>query len=683
MKPLNHLASLFLFVSICLSSTTYAEVYKVEIDSREDVLDGKVFGNYGAYELIKGRIYFRFDPANPFNQEIIDLHLAPRNAEGYVEAWSNMVILQPKDSRKSRGVALVEVSNRGGKFSPRYFNRATSSQLRVNEAGDFGDALLMRQGLTVIWIGWEFDVPTNEGVLRLRVPVAKSIDGHEITGLVRSDWTIDREVDHLGLAHRAQVPYPVADFNDPANVLTVRDGRDAPRTIIPRSQWRFAKREEGQGIEKSKRILPDSNHVYLEGGFKEGKIYEMVYRSKNPAVVGLGLAAIRDVISYAKYDDNCPFPVKKGLAAGVSQTGRFLRHFLYQNFNTDEVGRKAYDGLMIITAGAGRGSFNHRFAQPSRDAHRYSAFFYPTDIFPFTSRRQYDPETFQTDGLLSHLTSHEHAPKIFYINTGYEYWGRAASLIHTSVDGSEDIEPFENERIYHLASGQHFVERFPPRAENQLKGTNIYRGNHLDFSVNYRALLIKLVEWVSEEKDPPSSAYPRNDHGTLVNFDQNNFPKIPNLKYPEIIHTAYRADYGPRWEKGLVDNQPPRLSETYVSKVSKVDEFGNEIAGVRNVELRVPLATYAPWNLRAGFKGGSNELTDFRGTFIPFPKTDQEKKQTGDIRPSLESLYKSGKDYLSKIREAGTVLTKEGFLLEEDQSYLLERAENYWNWIFE
>lgn len=649
-----------------------AEVLRVQVESRRPVLAGKAYGEYGGYELLEGKIYFGFDPANRFNGRIVDLALAPRNADGLVEAWGDFVVLQPADPAKRRGLALVEVSNRGGKFSLRYFNHARSRSLDPGKAEDFGDGLLMRQGLTVIWIGWQYDVPRRKGALRLHVPRAKNPDGAAIYGLVRSDWTVDRPAKSLLISHRNHIAYPVADPNDPANVLTVRDGREAPRRVIPRGKWRFARETDG-------RVIPDSTHIYMADGFTAGKIYELVYRAKDPAVVGLGLAAIRDVISYAKYDAQSPFPVQAGMAAGVSQTGRFLRHFLYQGFNTDEQGRQAYDGLIIITAGAGRGSFNHRFAQPSRDAHRYSAFFYPTDIFPFTSREQEDAELGRRDGLLAHLHDPEHAPKIFYINTGYEYWGRAGSLIHTSVDGTKDVAPFPNERIYHLASGQHFVGGFPPRRRNE---ENIYRGNPLDFSVTYRALLVRMAEWIEGKGQPPASAHPRIADGTLVPISKVRFPAVPGVRFPQVIHVAYRADYGPRWEQGIVDNQPPKLGRPFPSLVSQVDSLGNEIAGVRNVEIRVPLATYTPWNLRTGYPGGQNELTDFRGTWVPLPKTVQERKQRQDPRPAIETLYASRDAFLQRVRAAAAELVQEGFLLQEDVDYVVARSERYWNWLF-
>src|ERR1039458_3139273 len=77
-------------------------------------------------------------------------------------------------------------------------------------------------------------------------------------------------------------------------------------------------------------------------------------------------------------------PVRRVYGEGISQNGRYLRDFLYQGFNADEDGRIALDGILAHVAGAGRGSFNYRFAQPSRDAQPTSSVFFPTDVFPFT-----------------------------------------------------------------------------------------------------------------------------------------------------------------------------------------------------------------------------------------------------------------------------------------------------------
>ncbi|NNF26596.1 MAG: hypothetical protein HKN73_05140 [Gemmatimonadetes bacterium] len=661
-----------LAVSICLFLPSAAEsrVVRVEIESRSLVLDGRAFGNAGPYERLTGRLYFAFDPANSHNAQIVDLSLAPTNAEGLVEAWAEFMVLQPVEPGGRRNVAWIEVPNRGGKASLRYFQAAAATVDPVR-AEHFGDGLLMRQGLTLIWVGWQPDVPDREGLLRLVIPAVRDASGADIEGLVRADWTLDEAAETLGLGHRGHRPYPVADPEDPDNVLTVRDGRDEPREVIPRESWRFLTSVPGT----------DPDRIGLQEGFEPGRIYELVYRAKDPWVMGLGLAALRDVASYVKYDLESEFPARQAVGFGVSQTGRFLRHFLYQGFNVDEAGLQAFDGMLIHTAGAGRGSFNHRFAQPSRDAHRYSAFFYPTDLFPFSSRPQEDPVSGRTGGLLEE-TPEEHRPLTFFTNTGYEYWGRAASLIHTTVDGTEDMEPLASERIYHLAGGQHSVGGFPPDSAMRIPGSQGFVGNPLDFFVALRALALRLVAWVADDEDPPSSRYPRLAEGTLVPVPGLAFPDLPGLDRPRVAHVAYRADYGRRFETlGIVERQPPDLGPAFPALVPQVDGLGNELGGVRLLELRVPVATYAPWSLRLGMPGGVDELRDFTGTWIPFAPSDGVAGALGDPRPSVAAAYGSKDDYMKRARAAARDLVLEGFLLSEDVPRALARAEELWDWV--
>jgi len=655
-----------------------AEVVRVEVLRREVILGGRAFGPAGAYEKLVGRIFFAFDPENPRNAAIVDLDRATVNGAGKVEAWADFMVLQPVDPARRRGLAWVEVSNRGRKASLRYFQRASVSSADPGSEEEFGDGLLMEMGLTLIWVGWQYDVPDRPGLLRLRVPIARGEDG-PITGLVRADWVVDEPTEVLPLGHRGHRAYPPVDADDPANVLTVRSGRAAPRDTVSRDAWRFVPRAAAGTAETGPRLTA----IRLEGGFEPGRIYELVYRARNPRVVGLGLAAIRDVLSYAKYDLDSEFPVSRGIAFGVSQTGRFLRHFLYQGFNVDEGDRKVYDGMLIHTAGAGRGSFNHRFAQPSRDAHRYSAFFYPTDVFPFTSRVQRDPVTGMEDGLLAGAED-EDLPLVFYTNTGYEYWGRAASLIHTSVDGRQDFPPRSNERVYHLAGGQHSVGAFPPSEESRIDETRAFVGNPLDFLLTLRALGVALIEWVDAGREPPLSSFPRVADGTLVPPEGLAFPGIPGVRAPGVIHVAYRADYGPDFRsRGIITKQPPELGPEFPSQVSQVDGLGNEVAGLHALELRVPLATYAPWSLRRGAPAATDELRDFTGTFAPLPRTPEEAGESGDTRPSVKVLYGSEEGYMERVRTAVRSLVEDRLLLPRDLSSAIARAEALWAFVME
>jgi hypothetical protein len=665
-------AALFLLATALAlpASPAFGEVVAVNVAVREDVLGGKPFGEVGAYEKLAGTIDFAFDPGNPANRRVVDIERAPRNAAGLVEARADFMVLRPSDPARGRKVVFVEVSNRGGKAALAYFNRGAFA-LDPTTPGDFGDGLLLRQGLTLVWVGWQFDVPAGGGLLRLRVPVATD-GGAPIEGVVRSDWTVDGAVATLPLAHRDHVAYPVDVRRAAEAVLTVRDGRLAPRRIVPRDQWRFAKEVDGRGVD-------DVTHIYRPGGFEPGKIYELVYPARDPAVVGLGLAVVRDVVSYAKHAPRSLFPARYGVAFGVSQTGRFLRHFIYQGFNTDERGRRAFDGMLIHAAGAGRGSFNHRFAQPSRDAHRYSAFFYPTDLFPFTSRSERDPETGAMDGLFAHERP-EHLPKVFATNSGYEYWGRAASLVSTAADGRTDVAPMDNERLYHLAGGQHFVVRFPPSPDSRLGDARTYRGNPLDYLPTLRALLTRLVAWVVDGVEPPPSVFPRIADGSLVPVDRVRFPAIPGLAFPTVVHEAYRLDFGGRWRDGVITIEPPKLGSAFPALVPQVDADGNEMGGLRAIELLAAVATYTPWALRTGFPAAPHELMDFYGTWSPFPRTEAERQALGDPRPSLELRYGGEERFLDAARRGARSLADRGLLLEEDVPRVLARARSQWNW---
>jgi Alpha/beta hydrolase domain len=645
-------------------ATSDAEVRRLVVQTREDVLGGE-------YEKVRGTVELELDPARPANAVIVDLDRAPRNARGRVEASADFMVLRPRRPPPRGSVALLEVSNRGGKALLPYFNRAPWT-LDPSTPDDFGDRLLMRLNLTVIWVGWQFDVPRQPGLLRLRAPTARGTDG-PIEGLVRSDWTVERSTQTLPLAHRDHVAYPVADPAEPDNVLTVRSARLGAREIVPRERWRFARLEQG-------RLVDDPTSIHLADGFQRGKIYELVYRARDPVVVGIGLAAVRDVVSWVRYDARSEFPVTAALAFGVSQSGRFLRHFLYQDFNTDEAGRKVFDGVLVHTAGAGRGSFNHRFAQPSRDAQPFSAFFYPTDLFPFTTSTQTDPEAGVSDGLLARSAADPaRRPKIFFTNTGYEYWGRAASLIHTSPDGRADVAPLPNERIYHLAGGQHFIGWFPPSMAQ--RDGEAYRTNPLDFLFTLRALLVRLLEWVVDDRVPPPSAYPTLAAGTLVPIKTLKLPAIPDLTAPSVIHEAYRVDYGPRWASGIITREPPGVGAAFPVRVSQVDADGNEVAGVRGVELLAPLATYLPWQLRGGQGTDAGELVDFLGRYVPLPRTEPERQRRGDGRVSIERRYADKRAYLAAAEQAAGSLAAAGLLLREDIRRVVERAEQHWDWI--
>jgi hypothetical protein len=671
--PLSNLVGSLALVVLAVAPVS-AEVVRIDVQSRTDLAGGQPFGAAGPYEKIAGKVYFAIDPSLPANRIVADLDKAPRNAAGKVEFSSDFFVIKPARIERGNGAVLYEVSNRGGKGMLGFFNHATGS-LDPESPAEMGDGFLMRQGFTLLWVGWQFDAPKRPGLMHVYTPIAAE-DGRPITGLVRSDFVVtEKELDH-SLADRDHAAYAVVDPESPGNVMTVRDSVEGVRRVIPRDQWGFARFADGGKV-------ADSTRVYMAAKFEPGKIYEVVYTAQDPPVVGLGPAAIRDVISMLKYKaaDSWSIPagsINRALAFGISQSGRFLRTYLYYGFNRDEGNRKVFDGVIAHVAGAGRGSFNHRFAQPSRDGHPYINFFYPTDIFPFTDVAQKDPVSGVTDGLLTHAATPEVLPKIFYTNSEYEYWGRAASLIHTTIDGASDAPLMENVRIYLLAAGQHGPGAFPPA---QTIGQQ--RNNPLDYRYAMKALLLAMDRWTSSASTaPPPSRYPRVGDGTLVPPDQLRFPKVPGITTSTAVHRAYAVDYGPSFAtEGIVTIEPPRVGGAYPILVPQVDADGNGVAGVRMPDLAVPLATYTGWNLFNERSGPTDVLSSMQGSYIPLAHAGAERKRTGDPRLSIEERYRDKDHYVGLVSKAALALIDQGLLLSEDLVPVLQNAGRHWDYL--
>jgi hypothetical protein len=643
-----------------------AEVVRIEVKSRADLLPGKSFGSAGPYEKLSGKIYFAVDPRNSANRIIADIDKAPTNAAGKVEFSSDFYMIKPKDLSRGNGTVLYEVSNRGNKGILGFFNLAAANSLDPQMERDLGDGFLMERGFTLLWVGWQFDAPSREGLMRVYVPSARERDGRAVQGLVRSDFSPTQKTAEFALP---DTTYRVIDLRDPSNVLTVRDSVEGPRRAVPRDQWEFTS---------------EGNSIRFGQGFEPGKIYEVTYRSQDPPIAGLGPAAIRDTISRLKYGSAAelsvnPGAVKRAIAFGISQSGRFLRTYLYYGFNEDESRRKVFDGVMSHVAGSGRGSFNNRFALPSRTAGPFASFFYPVDIFPFTDVEQADPETGRHDGLLTHNTKSQFMPKIMYTNSSHEYWGRAASLFTTTVDGKEDAQMMANVRAYLYTGGNHGVAAFPPT-----RGSGQQLNNPLDYRWAARTLLVSLNRWIADGVEPPPSAYPRISNGTLVSADKVKFPRIPNITTPTAanIHKAYRVDYGPEFQaKGVIAQEPPKVSNAYPMLVPQVDSNGNDLPGIRMPEIAVPIATYLGWNFFNERSGPTNQLASLTGSLIPFPRTRAEREKSNDPRPSIEELYQNRDQYLDLITKSANDLASKGYLIKEDIPRIVQQAGSRWDWI--
>ncbi len=597
----------------------------------------------GAVERFSGDVHFTADPHAAVNRGIVDLDLAPVNARGLVEYSANFYVLAPKDPATRNGTVLVEISNRGGKALLQTFDFAKGSRAPLS-GDELGDRFLLDQGFTLVWIGWEFDVPDEAGLMRLRAPVVTD-HGKPIDGLVRSEWTGDDLVHTISLGDRTQVGYPVADPDDRANALYVRDRVDGPRTLMPRSAWTFA----------------DPRHVTLAGGFIPGRIYEVVYRAGGPVVTGLGFAAVRDFVSYLKYaPSSASTPLagfsRRAIGFGISQDGRFLRTYLAQGFNLGENGRAVFDGVWAHVGGAGQGSFNARFAQPSRDGHPFFNVLYPVDVPPFTP-----------DELLRPERTAKVAPKLFLSNGSYEYWGRCASLIHTTRDGAQDVLPGPGIRIYFFAGSQHGPGAMPPRSVSGAR----YPASGNDYRASMRALLVAMQGWITEDREPPASKFPLISAHQAVPVQALEFPAIPGVHPPAHPRLAYRLDFSV---------EPPRLGDPYPVRVPQVDDDGNETSGIRMPEIAVPLATNTGWNFRDASIGASDEVYSMVGAWLRFPRDRDERHRANDPRESIAERYSNKDDYLGQILDAASELARRGYLLDGDVAALRGRASAEWDY---
>jgi hypothetical protein len=650
---------------VCMAAAADARVVRLRVERREAVLGGRPFGAAGPYEKVIGKVDFGLDPNLPANAEIVDLKLAPRNERGHVESSADFYLLKPVDPRRGNGRLFYEVGNRGGKSLLSTFQKAAGSPDPATDA-EFGDGALMRQGFTLLWMGWQWDVPDRAGTMRMEMPIATE-NGRQITGLVRGNFILNDRAQTAPVADRNHRAYQVLDPNGAGNVMTVRDDPIAKGQVIPRSRWRFV----------------DGSTVTLDGGFEPGRVYDVVYRTADPRVLGCGLSGTRDLISFLKYDTSPENPspgVRYALAWGVSQSGRYLRHFLYQGFNADEQGRRVFDGVIDQVGGAGRGSFNHRFGQASRDALQFFNILFPVDLFPFADSPQADPETGATDSLLARAERTGTAPKIFHLLTNSEYFNRAGSLVHTDPTGTKDATLPPNTRIYMIASAPHGPGPFPP--VSNAGGGMVGRAalNPLNYSPAVRALFQAMDRWVVDDVPPPPSAYPRIADGTLTPPDRAGWPAIPGFELPQKPLRAYHLNFGPDWDRGIVSIEPPDIGTPFVVGVPAVDGDGNVRAGIRLPDIAVPLATHAGWNYRDASIGAPDRLAGEIGSYIPFPRTRADRERAGDPRPSIEERYRNRDEYVGRCAAAALDLIARGFLRPEDLADLLTHAGEHYDW---
>ncbi len=650
------------------------------ITSRRPLAQGKTFGQVGAYEQLDGVVYFAVDPTHAANRLITDLQRAPRDASGRVHAMADCRLLRPVEPQRGNHRLLFDILNRGKALALRNLNSAPD--VAPHAPLDPGNGFLMQHGYTIAWCGWQHDVPDTPGLLRLHAPAAVSPDG-PISGKIVVTFQPNAPGTTQFLADNLHRPYPTQALDDPEAVLTEQEHEDAPERVIPRAQWAFARAENGQ-------VVPDAAHVHLATGFQPGKVYQVIYTATGAPVVGYGLLATRDLATFLKHGsaaqgNPCAGDLEHAYSFGVSQSGRFLRHFLYLGLNQDEQDRLVFDGVIPHVGGGKHGEFNHRFAQPSSQASRS-----PNSMFPFSDVAQTDPETGRTAGLLTRLMAHGSVPKVLHTYTSSEYWAGHGALVHIDITGQRDLDIPDPVRVYHFGGTQHTLPTFPLQDSDARQG---YRGeqpfNWVDYRPLLRAALVNLDTWVTQGQAAPPSCHPRLDAGTAVPPEDlaRTFLALPGVHFPEPLRRLTRLDFGP--EDGIATQAPPRLGAPYPVLVPAVDEDGNEVCGIRMPTQIVPLATYTGWNLRHADTGGAGQILasgggsggTLLGATIPFPTTPEVRAATHDPRRAIAERYPSRAAYLAQVTQAAEALVQTRYLLADDVGEIVSQAAQQYDFL--
>lgn len=628
-------AGLLIGTAFAWANAAEARVTAFDVTSTKPVFYWTNYGAGGAYERIDASARFAVDPASPRARAIVDVDKAPVNAAGEVELSTEVAILRPVDPAKRSSTLFYEVPNRGRNLSFMGLNRATSVTIpsTVEEAGD---GFLMARGYTLVWSGWQSGLADD--LLNLTLPKAEGVVGPS-----REEFIFDE----AEAVSTATLTYPAADLDPAKATLTVREKESDERQTFDGLSFRY--------------LSPREIEITRPASMDAGAIYEFIYPAKDAVPSGLAFLALSDLVSFlrghAGHDAQNPLEgIEHTIAMGISQSGRFLRDFIYQGFNADEAGARVFDGAMPHIAGSRKTFTNYRFAQPGRYSRQHEDHDFPGDQFPFTYAEATDPLTGKTESILTACTATGTCPKVMHTDTATEFWQARASLLSTSPAG-EALDMPDNVRLYFLAGAPHF-NAWPSEAKET--SNCIYLSNPLSPAPVLRALLVAMERWVKDGTEPPASRFPSLSDGTLVQRDE--------LKLPEVAGDLPKPISNPL---EVMDHSvlPPASGAAYPVLQPAIDEDGIALGGVALPRVQAPLGTFYGWNLRKdGFAAG--ELCSLTGSFIPFAKTTT----ADDSRTPLDQRYADKAAYLDAVQAAADQLVADGLMLAEDVGFVMERA---------
>jgi hypothetical protein len=660
-----------------------------------------VNGSKIPYEIIAGRAFGELDPTLPQNALIQDIELA-KDADGKVRYVASFVLYKPIDPKQASGMLWHDVPNRGRVFPFAPQEQAFGDILLASAwQGDNSGATAVRPNASV------------KGMQFLQVPVARLATGEAVTGQV-----FGRIVNRSGMSSQPllvqtnPVPYKPASLDTKQATLVSRGGETMQGMAIdeisvPASDWAWAKCDDKTPFPGT----PDAAQICLKTGFDAKRLYQVVFTAQDPYVLGVGLAAWRDVGHFFKHsvkdDEGNANPVanlvKHSIGRGISQSGNFLRGWLHLGFNQAEQGGVVHEGAWPIIAGR-RIALNFRWAQPDGVLELYQA----GSEGPQWWLPHPDPvRSLPSAGILDRCTATNTCPKIVEHFGSAEVWALKLTPEWVGTDAKTDLPLPENVRRYYIASSTHgggvggFDSSLPgvglPKTGAVCPGNNFGIGvlpvNPVPHTETVNAIRVQFRNWVISGQAPVPSRFPTlapaagQNSGTLAlaNKKDLGFPTLPGLRptVPEadFIMPVFDYDWGPQFNaldaSGVPSNAPPKIKQILKMYAPKVDQDGNELGGVPVALLDAPLGTYLGWNITAGGDKPfhKDQICDYVGGMIPFARTAAERTANQDPRLSLQERYQNHAGYVAAVKKATERALKEGFLLAEDADRLVAQAQ--------
>jgi methyl coenzyme M reductase subunit C len=659
LKPLAT-AALVTWTIASLALPAAAQVSRLEVTTRESLDNGRAFGTAGRYEVIRGRVHGELDPLDRHNRIIQDIDLAPRNARGRVEYVATFALAMPAELSRASGVLIYSVVNRGN-----------------------GDVEGTPEGHIYVVSGWQGDVTPTARNQTIVVPVARKADGSSITGPVLARFVnIASGTTTVPLRSGSGYPHAAADQRNATLTMSSAEtieGKKSGTTVVPRDDWRLAdcRTVPFPGT-------PDPERLCVRNGFRPDRLYELVYTARDPLVLGIGAAAVRDLVSFLRYQPaSSSNPVAGAVshveAIGNSQSGNFIKTFINLGFNEDLSGRIVWDGAFPRIA-ARQTPLNFRFAIPGGAVDLYE----PGSEGVLWWSRHGDPARGQPGeaSLLDRCTASRTCPKIVEAFGSAEFWGLRMSPGLIGTDAAADIPLPANVRRYYYPGTTHGGGNggFSGAASGTVRGCSL-AANPNPQRDQTRALTAALIDWVVKGTPPPDSRYPLLARGDLVPATgaATGFPHIPGLPSIDgLVKPVIQYDFGPEFVtkdlSGVITREPPAIVKVLPAYVPRVDADGNETSGVPSVLHQAPLGTYLGWNVAAqGFFEG--QICGYQGGFVPFATTAAERAATGDPRPSLEERYGTHEGYGCVVRQAVRKAVAERFLLQDDAERMIAEVD--------